>query len=73
MNSSLARLVVLQSELPVETGKLFTEWCRLKGYKQPTCALDFMIDEATGFWKDAIHEFAKDVDDLVWSRVNLNA
>lgn len=54
---------------PELANEFFVEWCRLNGYKPATSPIDKMIDEATGVWKDRIAEFADDVDDLIFQRL----
>lgn len=45
------------NELMPQITELYREWCRLKGYSEPTTPLDQMIDTATGAEAQRMHEF----------------
>lgn len=59
------------TELMPQVTDLYSEWCRLKGYKLSKAPIEIMIDEATGIEAARMKEFAHWFYTEILPRINL--
>ena len=71
MNDKMLGLCMLFNAEPEMITEMFILWCNLKEYKPAKSIIDLMIDDATNVWSDRMNEFAHDVDDLIFQRLEV--